>query len=174
MPFQEPVTIPGTSDQLMITEYRENMMQFGQAIEIAYGKAGQQPSAQWILVDRPFHGNRIENYRVRVAGVEKARYTGLEVKKDPGIWLVWAGFTLMILAIGLTFYSSHRKLWVCVEPDKKGKKSTITLAGRTSRNERAFEEKFEALRARLEKDLNNPPGPTLEKEGNGKNIKGAK
>ena len=98
MPFQEPVTIPGTSDQLMITEYQENMMQFGQAIEIAYGKAGQQPSAQWILVDRPFHGNRIENYQVRVVGIDKARYTGLEVKKDPGIWLVWAGFTLMTLS----------------------------------------------------------------------------
>ena len=174
MPFQEPVTIPGTSDQLMITEYRENMMRFGQAIEIAYGKAGQQPSAQWILVDRPFHGNRIENYQVRVAGVDKARYTGLEVKKDPGIWLVWAGFTLMILAIGLTFYSSHRKLWVCVEPDKKGKKSTITLAGRTSRNARAFEEKFRAFRARLEKELEQSPRPPLEKEGNEKDIKGAK
>jgi cytochrome c biogenesis protein len=149
--FREPVTVPGTNDKLMIAEYQENLMRVGQAIELVYAKEGQQPYARWILVDRPFHGNRIENYLVRVTKTDKARFTGLEVKKDPGIWLVWAGFTLMTLAIGLTFYSSHRKLWVCIEPDKKGKKTIIALAGRASRNTQAFEEKFEALRAMIEK-----------------------
>ncbi len=153
LPFRQVVTIPGTSDQLMIADYQENLMRVGQAIELVYAKEGQQASARWILVDRPYHGNRIENYLVRVTQTDKARFTGLEVKKDPGIWLVWAGFTLMTLAIGLTFYSSHRKLWVCIEPDKKRKKTIVTLAGRTSRNSQAFEEKFEALRATIENRL---------------------
>jgi len=159
LPFRQPVTIPGTSDQLMIAEYQEDLMRVGQAIELVYGKKGQQSSAKWILVDRPYHGNRIENYLVRVTQTDKARFTGLQVKKDPGIWLVWAGFTLMTLAIGLTFYSSHRKLWVCIEPDKKRKKTIVTLAGRASRNEQVFKEKFEALRASLENRLKNPSAP---------------
>ncbi|MGO9021783.1 MAG: cytochrome c biogenesis protein ResB [Syntrophobacteraceae bacterium] len=159
LPFRQPVTIPGTNDQLMIAEYQENLMRAGQAIELVYGKQGRQSSAQWILIDRPYHGNRIENYLVRVTKTDKAKFTGLQVKKDPGIWLVWAGFTLMTLAIGLTFYSSHRKLWVCIEPDKKGNKSIVTLAGRTSRNAQAFEEQFEALRASLENRLKNPSDP---------------
>jgi cytochrome c biogenesis protein len=153
LPFRQPVNIPGTGDQLMIAEYQENLMQLGQAIELVYGKQGHESYARWILADRPYHGNRIENYLVRVTQTDKARYTGLEVKKDPGIWLVWAGFSLMTLAIGLTFYSSHRKLWVCIEPDKTGKKTIVTLAGRSSRNPQAFEEKFEALRAMIERQL---------------------
>jgi len=159
LPFRQPVTIPGTDDQLVIADYQEDLMRVGQAIELVYGKQGRQSSAQWILIDRPYHGNRIENYLVRVTRIDKARFTGLQVKKDPGIWLVWAGFTLMTLAIGLTFYSSHRKLWVCIEPDKKRKKTIVTLAGRASRNAQAFEEKFEALRAELENRLKNPPAP---------------
>ncbi len=85
LPFRQPVTIPGTNDQLMIDEYEENLMQVGQAIELVYGKNGRQSSAQWILIDRPYHGNRIENYLVRVTRIDKARFTGLQVKKDPGI-----------------------------------------------------------------------------------------
>ena len=173
LPLLQPVNIPGTSDQLTITDYRQDLMRFGQAIELTYVKAGQS-SSQWILADRPFHGNRIENYQVRVVRIDKERFTGLEVKKDPGIWLVWAGFILMTVGIGLTFYSSHRKLWVCIEPDKKMKKSIVTLAGRASRNTPAFEEKFRALCARLENELGNPPSPPLEKGRNQKDTKGAK
>ncbi len=173
LPLLQPVNIPGTSDQLTITDYRQDLMRFGQAIELTYVKAGQS-SSQWILADRPFHGNRIENYQVRVVRIDKERFTGLEVKKDPGVWLVWAGFILMTAGIGLTFYSSHRKLWVCIEPDKKMKKSIVTLAGRASRNTPAFEEKFRALCARLENELANPPSPPLEKGRNQKDTKGAK
>jgi cytochrome c biogenesis protein len=173
LPMLQPVNIPGTSDQLTITDYRQDLMRFGQAIELTCLRAGQS-SSQWILADRPFHGNRIENYQVRVVRIDTGRFTGLEVKKDPGIWLVWAGFILMTVGIGLTFYSSHRKLWVCVEPDKKRKKSIITVAGRASRNAPAFEEKFMALCSRLENELGNPPGPPLEKRGNQKDSKGVK
>jgi cytochrome c biogenesis protein len=173
LPLLQPVNIPGTSDQLTITDYRQDLMRFGQAIELTYVKAGQS-SSQWILADRPFHGNRIENYQVRVVRIDKERFTGLEVKKDPGIWLVWTGFILMTVGIGLTFYSSHRKLWVCIEPDKKMKKSIVTLAGRASRNTPAYEEKFRALCAKLENELGNPPSPPLKKGRNQKDTKGAK
>ncbi len=173
LPMQQPADIPGTSDRLTITEYLENPMRLGQAIELTYTKDGRQSSSQWIGVDRPFHGNRIENYQVRVVRTDTASYTGLEVKKDPGIRLVWAGFILMTVGIGLTFYSSHTKLWVCIEPDKSGEKSLVVLAGRTSRNAPGFEEKFGALCARLEKELENPHTLPSGKGGNKIDTKGA-
>jgi hypothetical protein len=58
----------------------------------------------------------------------------------------------MTLAIGLTFYSSHRKLWVCIESDRN-EKTIVSLAGRASRNAQAFEDKFTALRSAIEKKL---------------------
>ncbi|HYA42108.1 MAG TPA: cytochrome c biogenesis protein ResB [Syntrophobacteraceae bacterium] len=153
LPLRQPVTIPGTGDQVMIAQYQDDLMGLGAAIELVYGKEGRWSSPRWILVDRPYHGNRIENYLVRVTRTDKASFTGLEVKKDPGIWLVWAGFALMTLAIGLTFYSSHRKLWVCVETDKTGEETIVTVAGRTSRNQQAFEEKFDVVRSTIERQL---------------------
>jgi cytochrome c biogenesis protein len=172
LPFRVPVTIPGTTERLTVADYEQNLNGFGRAIGIISEKEGQEPSGQWILVDRPFHGNRIDDYNVRVARADEVRYTGIEVKKDPGIWVVWTGFSLMTLAIGLTFYSSHRKLWVCIEPDKKGQKSLITIAGRMSRNAQAFEERFDALKGRLENELKISPVPCEEKEGDGKDKKG--
>ncbi|MDR3567233.1 MAG: cytochrome c biogenesis protein ResB [Syntrophobacteraceae bacterium] len=173
LPFQQPVTIPGDDHLLFIADYQEDFMGFGRAIELAYGKVGQQKdfSARWILVDKPtFHGNLIGNYLVHVTRAEKTRFTGIEVKKDPGVWLVWVGFILLTVAIGLTFYSSHKKLWVCIEPDEKRKKTIVTLAGRANRNPHLFEEKFEHLRATLELRLKELPSP---KEGaSDKDIKG--
>ena len=43
LPMLQPVNIPGTGDQLTITDYRQDLMRFGQAIELTYAKAGQPP-----------------------------------------------------------------------------------------------------------------------------------
>jgi len=31
-------------------------------------------------------------------------YTGLMVVKDPGVWVVWIGFGMLVLGIHLSFY----------------------------------------------------------------------
>lgn len=155
LPFGEAVTIPGTSDRVQIVDYQQNMAQFGPAVGIALLKEGQEPKGSWILVNMPqFHGNKIENYQVKVIKTEDGYYTGLQVKKDPGVWVVYAGFIAMLLGIGLTFYTSHRKLWIWAGPAKPGKNSTrIIVAGRTNKNPIAFEKDFNELRERLENDL---------------------
>jgi cytochrome c biogenesis protein len=156
VPYREVMTIPGTKDQLQISEYQENLMRVGPALGVVIGKEGQENvSGSWVLVNRPdFHGNKIQNYQIRVLNSEQGHYTGLQVKKDPGIWLVWIGFSVMVLGIGLTFYSSHQKLWVCAEPDKKGKGIIVTIAGRTSRNAPGFGEKFDEICKQIEAQLN--------------------
>ncbi len=160
LPFQQAVKIPGTRHVLAVADYQDDFMGVGRAIELAYGKLDQQKdfTVRWILVDQPsFHGNAIGKYRVSVTKAQTTWFTGLEVKKDPGVWLVWGGFILLTLAIGLTFYSSHKKLWVCIEPDEKKKKTIVTFAGRASRNTQVFEEKFKELRTTLEMRLKELP-----------------
>jgi cytochrome c biogenesis protein len=155
LPYQVPRPIPGTDSVAEIINFQENMMRFGPALGLAVGKEGQPPSAgSWILVDRPdFHGNRIQNYQVKVLQVDKASFTGLQVKRDPGIWLVYLGFILMTVGIGLTFYSSHTKIWVSIEPDGRGRGTVVAVAGRTSRNAPGFGERFEELEAKLKAEL---------------------
>jgi len=155
LPFGEAKAIPGTSDQVQIVDYQQNMGQFGPAIGIALLRNGQQPKGSWILAKMPhFHGNKIENYEINVIEVVDGYYTGLQVKKDPGIWVVYSGFIALLVGIGMTFYSSHRKLWIWAGPVKSGaSKTKIGVAGRTNKNPLAFEKDFQRLCQRLESDL---------------------
>ena len=156
LPFREVTRIAGSEEEIQIMQYQENLGNFGQAVAVVLFKEGQEPKGSWILVDMPdFHGNRIQNYRIKVLRVEKSQYTGLQVKEDPGIWFVYLGFTIMLLGIGMTFYTSHRKIWVWAAPGRPGEASTtLLLAGRANKNSLAFEEEFNRLCARLEGHLN--------------------
>jgi cytochrome c biogenesis protein len=153
--YREVVPIPGTKDEIEVMQYQENFSNFGQAAAVVLLREGQEPTGSWILVDKPdFHGNRIQNYRVRVTHVERGYYTGLQVKQDPGVWFVYIGFMVMLTGIGMTFYTSHRKLWVWASPSKgKSDATTVFIAGRTNKNSLAFEQEFNHLCARLQNDL---------------------
>ena len=101
-----------------------------------------------------FHGNKIKNYQIRVIRTEDGYYTGLQVKRDPGVWVVYTGFIAMLIGIGMTFYTSHRKLWIWAGRSKSDKDSVrIVVAGRTNKNPIAFEKDFHELRELLENDL---------------------
>ncbi len=156
LPFREIIRLPDSQDDVQIMQYQQNLGNFGQAVAIVLFKEGQEPVGSWILADMPdFHGNRIQEYRIKVLQLEKSQYTGLQVKEDPGIWFVYLGFTLMLIGVGLTFYSSHRKIWVWAAPDPAEKTSTtLLLAGRANKNSLAFEDEFNGLWARLEGQLN--------------------
>ncbi len=155
LPFRELRTLPETQDKVEAVEYQSNFGQFGPAIGIMVAKEDGKPTGSWVLVDRPdFHGNRIENYKIKVNRTALTYYTGLQVKKDPGVWIVLSGFTLMIVGIGLTFYTSHRKLWMHLGPGESGTASLkVVIAGRTSKNATGFEEDFDRICDRLQDDL---------------------
>ncbi|KAB2954602.1 cytochrome c biogenesis protein ResB [Heliorestis acidaminivorans] len=72
-------------------------------------------------------------------------YTGLSVRKDPGVWTVWIGSGLMILGLGLSFYLPHRRLWAIVE-DNNGK-AQVRIGGHAQKNKIAFEKEFEEITA---------------------------
>lgn len=158
MNFRETATIPGTQDRVQVVQYQPEFSRFGPAVGVVLQKHGQQESSgSWILVNMPeFHGNRIESYQVRVIGIEAAQFTGLQVKKDPGVWMVYAGFTAMLIGIGLAYHTSQRKIWVWAAP--RGSSQRVVVAGRANKNSLAFEAEFARLCERLEQDLQQNPG----------------
>ena len=62
----------------------------------------------------------------------KQYYTGLQVVKDPGVWVVYSGFMVMIVGIIITFFMSHQRL--CVDISRKGSKSRVMVAGTANKN----------------------------------------
>jgi len=76
-------------------------------------------------------------------------YTGLQVTKDPGVWVVYSGFILMIVGCVITFFMSHQR--ICVEIEANKKKTSVTVAGSSNKNRFAMENKIKKLTATLEK-----------------------
>jgi cytochrome c biogenesis protein len=155
LPYREIVTVPGTQDRVQIMQYQDNFHQFGKAVALVLLRENEEPTGSWILMDMPeFHGNRLNNYQIKVLQAETGHYTGLQVKRDPGVWFVYVGFTIMLVGIGVAFYSSHRKIWVWASPQTKGKHLTrLMIAARPNKNPLAFEQDFHRLCERLQDAL---------------------
>lgn len=78
----------------------------------------------------------------------KQRYaTGLQVVKDPGVWLVYIGFGFMLFGLYAAFFMSHRRLWISIQ--EAGASSTIILCGSSNKNQAAFSKTLEDIAAAL-------------------------
>ena len=94
-----------------------------------------------------FDKMRKGNVFIAVADYVPRYYTGLQVSKDPGIWVVYAGFILMIVGIYITFFMSHQQ--VCVDVASQGKKSRIMVAGTSNKNKLGMQKKVIKLSKHL-------------------------
>ncbi len=91
----------------------------------------------------PYTGGKLLQYR----GGEEFMYTGLQVAKDPGVWVVWVGCILMMVGIYAAFFMSHRRIWVRVE------NGIITIGGNASKNQGGFQLFMEKLVTKLKNQL---------------------
>ncbi len=124
-----------------LLDFNENFSGFGPALAIALMEPGKKPEGSWILAKFPrFHGNRIGKYRVVVNSFKTTFFTGLQVKRDPGVWIVIAGFCGFVAFLMATFYWSYRKVWVTVVMGNP--MPEVYIAARTSRNLLSFERDF--------------------------------
>lgn len=84
-----------------------------------------------------------------VVSVKQMYATGLQVAKDPGVWLVYFGFFLMMLGLYLAFFMSHQRVWI--HGSTAAKNASILIAGTTNKNKIGFEKMFSELSATVEK-----------------------
>jgi len=94
-----------------------------------------------------FDARRGGDYIFSLLEQQQRYYTGLQVAKDPGVWVVWSGCLLMVAGCLAAFCLSHRRIWVTLQPD--GSQTRITLGGAAHRNQPAFELWFEDFQQRL-------------------------
>jgi len=80
-------------------------------------------------------------------GSQKRMFTGLQVAKDPGVWIVWLGCALMVVGIYGAFLMSHRRIWVRLQ------NGHVTIGGNASKNQASFEQYFKELETKLRHNL---------------------
>jgi cytochrome c biogenesis protein len=69
--------------------------------------------------------------------------TGLQVAKDPGVWIVYAGFALMLLGMYTAFFMSHRRLWLAIQ--ETGANVTLILCGSSNKNQAGLTKTLEDI-----------------------------
>jgi cytochrome c biogenesis protein len=93
-------------------------------------------------------GGAVFGYKYKMVDFEKSPLAHvLSIKYDPfyGAMIAWYyGGGLLMLALCMVFFFSHQRVWAIIEPTGE----TI-LGAHTNRNETAFADKFESLKADL-------------------------
>jgi cytochrome c biogenesis protein len=120
----------------------------GPAAKIEMAAAGETPQ-QLVLFqkypsfDEQRGGDKIFTYD----GVDEKFYTGLQVAKDPGVWVVWLGCGLMVAGICLAFFFSHKRVWFRITNGR------VVVGGSASKNPAGFQILFDDLVGKLKKTV---------------------
>jgi cytochrome c biogenesis protein len=79
-----------------------------------------------------FNSAAFEPYLFALGPMETRYATGLQVNRDPGVTVVWIGCALMIAGFFVTFFLSHRRIWVRLSREKGGLR--LMVAGQSHKN----------------------------------------
>jgi len=143
------VPIPNSETFIRILKYVPQVHNFGEGVQVVLLKPNQTPQTFWALKDYPkFDQQRGDEFFLTFEGVTSREYTGLQVTKDPGVWIVWGGSGLMIFGIIVSFFFSHQRVWVRISKNPDGE---VVLAGSTNKNRIGFEKNFGELVNRVRK-----------------------
>jgi len=102
-----------------------------------------------------FNKTRKDDMLISVSGVkaqpaEERYFTGLQVSRDPGVWVVYTGFILIIVGCYITFFISHRQ--VCVDIIESGQNCRIVVTGTANKNKLGNERKLKTLAQTLSEE----------------------
>lgn len=159
----QPVDIPEGLGKLILLEYRKTAEFMGQNIGEAYMGILTPGGGKPVDVLLPLHFPNFDRMRkgkvvISVADqtpekfkpdlpVDAQYYTGLQVTKDPGVLVVYAGFLLMIIGCFISFFMSHQR--VCIEIIKGKTKSKVIVTGTANKNKMGMQQRVKKLSNQL-------------------------
>jgi len=90
-----------------------------------------------------FNPGRFKPYYFKLDRIESNYYTGLQLSHDPGVVIVAIGSIFIILGLFITFFSSHKRLWVRV--DEQDGKTKISVGARSNKDPVGLKREVEHL-----------------------------
>jgi cytochrome c biogenesis protein len=158
----EPIAIPEGLGKFTITELKKSHSFRGQDLgDTLMGLLSQNDGVD-IEVALPlrfpsfdrmgpmFDKRRRDDLFISVTGLEipgqvaeTRYYTGLQVTRDPGVWVVYSGFILMIIGCYVTFFMSHQR--IVVDISRRGATSNVLVVGTSVKNKLAMQRKVKNM-----------------------------
>ena len=148
--FGKMITLPGGEDKIEVMDYQEHFhlpdgSEGGPTLGVNLYRDGQAPAGLWLPEQLPEYDKmRHGDYYLTVKSIKLKKYTGLQVNKDPGEWVVWLACLLLIAGIMIAFFVAHKKFWVSLRKDKKGR-IEVAAGGTTNKNRAAFTGEVEGM-----------------------------
>jgi cytochrome c biogenesis protein len=137
---EKPTSIPNTVDFVRVFDHYPNLENYGPAVILEVSEGGRMPVRFPVYKNLPEADlNPNSKYFFKYLDYNETYYTGLQVTKDPGVWIVWFGCFIMMVGLYYSFFVIRKRIWVKLSFD--GERTVITLAGQSSRT-RVFEEEF--------------------------------
>jgi len=119
------------------------------AVFINFSEAGKRKFSGWILKRYPRSWQLPDGSRVEFYNYWGVEYTGLQVRKDPGVWVVYFGCIMMSIGLFIALFMSHRRVWVKIIGDKNT--TRVIVGASANKNRASFERKIDGMISVLNK-----------------------
>jgi len=158
--------LPGGEGTFKVLDMRNDIMHLGPAVLISVKPKTGEALEFWVfknhdmvqkklpppmLASPKFNPEAFSPYRFSLTGLKTVYYTGLQANRDPGVPIVWAGCFLMVSGLFVTFFMSHKRMWVRVLD--KGAKAKIEVAGTTNKNPVGLQKELLDLMTNLQNEF---------------------
>ena len=155
-------SLPGDEVKFLVEDIRGDFMRLGPAALIALKPREGEEIRFWVFQHQESIRKRIPGifekfsklnpasykpYSFFLERIETKYYTGLQVNKDPGVSFVWLGCFMMVTGFFITFFTSHRRIWLRILINKG--KIEISVAGRANKNPVGLEKDLDRLTHKL-------------------------
>jgi cytochrome c biogenesis protein len=163
----DPMQLPGNEGKFEVVEAHENLRgMMGPAALISITPLQGEVTRFWIFKSRRllrerfpkamlqsplFNPSAFKPYTFHLDDVMPKYYTGLQVNRDPGVPLVWVGFIMIVIGLFISFFHSHRRVWLRVSKDNG--EINIGVAGRANKNSVGMERELDQLTHKLHRLL---------------------
>jgi len=114
------------------------------AVQIDIYEGGKLISSPWIFYKFPdMFPVKGSKYNFILSGYTSPHYSGLQIAKDPGVNIVWAGSGLLMLGLYLSFFIFHWRIWIMIEPYEEN--ALIYIGGIANKDTLGFEKEMESI-----------------------------
>ncbi len=143
-PFGKMTELPGGGAQIMPVRVDGNLQGYGPAVQLALRTGAGHPRIFWLVQGHPELSEPPEPYQITPESIPFQFYSVFQVKRDPGVLWVYAGFLLLLPGFYLAFFRPAQRWALVLEKTPKGAWRG-RLLGASPRNR----EEFAACQERL-------------------------
>jgi cytochrome c biogenesis protein len=147
-PWRQPTDLPGGQSKIIPMKVDGNFHGYGPAVLLAFSSGSGHPEVFWILKDHPELGEQPGPYQFTLESVPFGYYSIFQVKSDPGVAWVYAGFLLFLPGLYLAFFRPVERWALVLTQTPKGK-----WQGRLLGASPRYREEFAARQERLAMEL---------------------